>query len=215
MRVSWLRCTAVAPALVWTVNANVEKTIFLGPRAAAISAVPNAPESLDALRLASLSPAPASSILATQLPVRFPSASAPRGLESWYLLRGLDDGRRYEVRICWPATVSLRRLCPLFMLTVPQQPTDFWLDTFSIAHVFDTPDLISALARHSEGPQEPQIADPGPIKVLLPLASESALFLRIQAAASYYSTNRTLMEHPVPVHVDISMSNQTHHACLH
>lgn len=215
MRVSWLRCTAVAPALVWTVNANIEKTIFLGPRAAATSAVPNAPEGLDALRLASLSPAPGSSILATQLPVRFPSAPAPRGLESWYLLRDLDEGRRYEVRICWPATVSLRRLCPLFMLTASQQPTDFWLDTFSIAHVFDTPDLISALAQYSEGPQEAQIVNSSPVKELLPPTSQSALFLRVQAAASYYSTNRTLMKHPVPVHVDISMSNQTHHACLH
>jgi hypothetical protein len=37
-----------------------------------------------------------------------------------------------------------------------------------------------------------------------PSAAQSVLFLRIQAAASYYSTNRTLMEHPEPVDVDIS-----------
>ena len=37
------------------------------------------------------------------------------------------------------------------------------------------------------------------------MATESVLFLRIQAAASYYSTNRTLMDYPLPVDVDISM----------
>jgi hypothetical protein len=29
------------------------------------------------------------------------------------------------------------------------------------------------------------------------------LFLRVQAAASYYTANRTLMDHPEPVDVDI------------
>lgn len=36
---------------------------------------------------------------------------------------------------------------------------------------------------------------------------ESLLYLRVQAAASYYSTNRTLMGFPPPVDVDISTSN--------
>ena len=34
-------------------------------------------------------------------------------------------------------------------------------------------------------------------------AAQSVLFLRIQAAASYYTTNRALMERPEPVDVDI------------
>jgi hypothetical protein len=50
---------------------------------------------------------PLDTILPTRLAVQFPTEAVPRGLESWYLLRGLDEGRRYEVRICWPATVSL------------------------------------------------------------------------------------------------------------
>ncbi|KAF1844608.1 uncharacterized protein K460DRAFT_376262 [Cucurbitaria berberidis CBS 394.84] len=164
---------------VWTVNANVEKTVFLAPGPVTL---PNVPPSLDDLRLPVLSPS--HSILPTQLPVHFPSASLPRGLESWYLLRALDEGRRYEVRICWPAT----------------QPTDFWLDTYPITQVYDTPDLISSLAQYSEQLQHPTLPAQRYNKDTTP---QSVLFLRIQAAASYYSTNRTLMENPPPVHVDI------------
>jgi hypothetical protein len=91
---------------VWTVNANVEKTIFLGPSPVILS---NVRPSLDDLRLHVLSPP--NTILPTLLPVQFPTEAVPRGLESWYLLRALDDGRRYEVRICWPATVSPSSLC--------------------------------------------------------------------------------------------------------
>lgn len=85
----------------WMVTANVEKTIFLGPRSLAL---PNDHPSLEDLRLDTLSPTH-KSILEAQLPVQFPTAAAPRGLESWYILRDLKEGRRYEVRICWPATV--------------------------------------------------------------------------------------------------------------
>jgi hypothetical protein len=88
----------------WTATANVEKTIFLGPSAVTL---PHVRPSLDILRLQSLSVA--DPVLATHLSVHFPSASAPHGLESWYLLHQLQEGRRYEVRICWPATVSLLR----------------------------------------------------------------------------------------------------------
>jgi hypothetical protein len=85
---------------VWRVNANVEKTIFLGPSAVVL---PHDQPSLEGLRLHTLSPS--QTILPLQLPVLFPSALRPRGLESWYLLQHLDAERRYEVRICWPATV--------------------------------------------------------------------------------------------------------------
>lgn len=97
---AWLLCIL---AFLLTVNANVEKTIFLGPGPVSL---PNAHPSLDDLHLDTLEPAELS-ILATQLPVQFPTDAAPRGLESWYILRGLEDRRRYEVRICWPAFVSL------------------------------------------------------------------------------------------------------------
>jgi hypothetical protein len=163
----------------WTATANVEKTIFLGPSAVTL---PHVRPSLDNLRLQSLSVA--DPVLATHLSVHFPSASAPHGLESWYLLHQLQEGRRYEVRICWPAT----------------SPTDFWLDTYPITHVFDRPELVSSLAQYSE--LRPDPATSGTV-FQDKETTHSLLFLRIQAAASYYSTNRTLMEHPPPVDVDI------------
>ena len=83
------------------VAANVEKTVFLGPSPVTL---PNVPP------LAVLSPL--DPILPTRLPVTFPSPSLPRGLDSWYLVRGLHAGVRYEVRVCWPATVSPARLMP-------------------------------------------------------------------------------------------------------
>lgn len=94
----------------WTVNANVEKTIFLGPSAVTL---PDVRPSLDDLHLHSLSIL--EPILPTQLSVQFPSDTSPHGLESWYLLSSLEPGRRYEVRICWPATVSLL-LCSIKQL---------------------------------------------------------------------------------------------------
>ncbi|ORY07168.1 hypothetical protein BCR34DRAFT_603996 [Clohesyomyces aquaticus] len=119
---------------VWLVNANVEKTVFLAPPPPQLPLpLPNVLPGLDDLRIDTLLPT-LNPVLATSLPVRFPSDAAPRGLESWYLLRGLEEGRRYEVRVCWPAT----------------QPTDFWLDTFTVTHVLDTPGLLSSLATYSE-----------------------------------------------------------------
>lgn len=163
----------------WTVNANVEKTIFLGPSAVTL---PDIHPSLDDLHLQSLSRL--DSVLPTQLAVQFSSKAEPHGLESWYLLSDLEEGRRYEVRICWPAT----------------SPTDFWLDTYIITQVFDIPELISSLAAYSEQRSSYEsLTDAGN-----PSAGErSLLFLRVQAAASYYSTNRTLMDYPPPVDVDI------------
>jgi hypothetical protein len=166
----------------WTVNANVEKTIFLGPPAAALS---NVHPSLDTLALHVLSPA--NSILPTRIAIEFPTNSVPRGLESWYLLRGLDHGRRYEVRVCWPAT----------------QPTDFWLDTYPVNRVLDAPHLRASLERYSERDQDFQLGDRKHIELADFNEHESLLLLRLQAAASYYSTNRTLMLHPPPVDVDI------------
>ncbi|KZM28848.1 uncharacterized protein EKO05_0008553 [Ascochyta rabiei] len=165
----------------WMVNANVEKTIFLGPSAVTL---PDIRPSLEDLRLHSLSNL--EPILPTQLPVQFPSHTNPHGIESWYLLSGLEEGRRYEVRICWPAT----------------SPTDFWLDTYSIAQVFDTPNLISSLASYSEQLAEPHLKSSLDTQRTLKEA-QSILFLRVQAAASYYSTNRSLMERPPLVDVDI------------
>ncbi|KAL5387814.1 hypothetical protein PMIN03_008886 [Paraphaeosphaeria minitans] len=210
--IAWLLCTLGS---ILTVCANVEKTIFLGPSAILL---PNARPDLDSLDVDTIESAE-HPILATQLSVKFPTESTPRGVDSWYLLRGLEEGRRYEVRICWPAFVSCRQshrfcfTCSLrqivihprgfvCLLTEAQQPTDFWLDTFPLTHVFDTPELISSLTGYSDRartspPQKSGHTAGGSS------TSQSVLFLRVQAAASYYSLNKTLMEHPPLVDVDI------------
>jgi hypothetical protein len=81
--------------------ANVEKIVFLAPDP---STMPSASPNLDSLCLEPL--APSTSTLHKLLPVRFPSKQHPHGRQSWYLLRGLRPGRRYEVRVCWAASVS-------------------------------------------------------------------------------------------------------------
>lgn len=80
-------------------TANVEKIVFLAPKSEA------RPQdaSIDNLLLTSLSEANPS--VRTRINASFPSPSHPQGEETWMLLEGLKPGRRYEVRICWLATV--------------------------------------------------------------------------------------------------------------
>ena len=93
-----------------TVNANVEKTIFLGPSAVTLPDVRPSLEDLHLYSLSNFEP-----ILPTRVSVQFPTDTKPHGLEYWYLLGSLEEGRRYEVRICWPATVSLLRFYPVYL----------------------------------------------------------------------------------------------------
>jgi hypothetical protein len=79
-------------------HANVEKTIFIAPPP---NPVPPAFDDLGLERLSSLSP-----VIRTFLNASFPTQDAPQGAESWFLLQDLNSGQRYEVRVCWPATVS-------------------------------------------------------------------------------------------------------------
>lgn len=87
---------------VQTALANVEKVIFLGPSSLQI---PQQKPTLDDLQLHVLSPA--QSILRLEVRAAFPSEESSQGLASWILLEELTEGQRYEVRVCWPATVSL------------------------------------------------------------------------------------------------------------
>jgi hypothetical protein len=77
------------------VLANTEKTIFLAPSWQGLAAT-----DLASLCLPTLSPA--QPILRTQLPV---SAVGEGVASSWFLLNQLNTGQRYEVRVCWVATV--------------------------------------------------------------------------------------------------------------
>lgn len=82
------------------VLANVEKVVFLGPAAVEI---PTESPTLEDLQLPALSPEDAR--LRTQLSAEFPSETNPYGPVTWVLLERLQENRRYEVRICWAATV--------------------------------------------------------------------------------------------------------------
>src|ERR1700723_3336437 len=163
-------------ALIITVNANTEKLIFLGPSAITI---PDVHPGLDDLRLDPLSPT-GQHTLETQLSVKFPTEEEPRGVQSWYLIEGLQEGRRYELRICWVATVSMIIICLsvipcelpptlpnclcLFnscrsLANQPKQPTKFWLDVHQITEVFEAPLLVSSLAAYSERRQDLGLED--------------------------------------------------------
>ncbi|KAI9816346.1 MAG: hypothetical protein M1832_005103 [Thelocarpon impressellum] len=81
------------------------------------------------------------------------------------------------------------------------QPTQFWLHTLTLQSVFDTPSLISSLAVFSEL-RQPSSLD-SPILDHGHDTSSSVLFLQLQAAADYFTTNGTLMLNVPPVDVEI------------
>jgi len=85
---------------ILAVLANTEKVIFIGPSSLKI---PTEHPTLEDLQLNTLSPQHWS--LRTLVQAEFPTNSSKYGQSSWYLLHRLQEGQRYEVRICWPATV--------------------------------------------------------------------------------------------------------------
>lgn len=93
----WSLSCSLPPAL-----GNVEKTIFLAPPSISI---PSGHPNLNDLHLDVLSTPLSRLSLRRQVPASFPTLTDPRGNETWLLLEGLEEGRRYEVRICWVATV--------------------------------------------------------------------------------------------------------------
>ena len=100
-----MRLLAYLQSLAWCiflVHGNVEKTVFLAPQAIAI---PQQHPSLDDLNLELLSPS--KSKLRRGLPAAFPKPDRQKGAEAWFILDKLTQHQRYEVRICWAATVSL------------------------------------------------------------------------------------------------------------
>ena len=85
------------------------------------------------------------------------------------------------------------------MLTRHQQPTEFWLDVYPIAEVFDTPELIQNLAEYAGKPDRIR-SDPLPSSGE---SRESLLFLHVRAAADFFTTDKGLMSNPPPVNLDI------------
>src|SRR5690349_20737696 len=86
-------------ALFSSVLSNVEKAIFTAPESTRLPR----DYSIDNLYLISLSPEHSS--VRTRLNATFPTEDFPYGTETWMLLEALSPGMRYEVRICWLATV--------------------------------------------------------------------------------------------------------------
>lgn len=80
---------------------NVEKTIFIGPEPVDHHILQQRP-SLDALKLEVLDP----SNFALRRQLNPAKPGSPKGTEAWFLLDQLKHNQRYEVRICWLATVS-------------------------------------------------------------------------------------------------------------
>ncbi len=161
--------------LITPIHANTEKVIFRAPRSAKL---PNSLLALSEHRSIVLSPEQSS--IRTSLPVAFPTTENTRGLEYWYLLRRLNERQRYEVRVCWAAI----------------QPTEFWLDVFTVDELDTLPRALESLSRLSRGFDG---LHPPPKSSLI----ESILVLRLQAAADCYSSNKSLMLRPPPVDIDI------------
>ncbi|KAJ5390849.1 uncharacterized protein N7496_001917 [Penicillium cataractarum] len=180
------------PLFTSLVHANVEKTIFLGPPATTIPS--EAPE-LDDLGLDRLSPQ--NGVVRTQLNASFPTAEAPEGTDSWFFLENLTPGQRYEVRICWLAT----------------QPTSFTLSTHPLPSITEDSTLLTSLSKFSasrlsnpdtnlqvnsllRGSDTKAANDPAP-------TTDSVLFLRVRAAADYFSNDESLMRDVPSVAVDV------------
>lgn len=87
--------------LTASVGANTEKTIFLGPETVKI---PLAHPTLSDLRLDTLTPG--NGTMRTRLGAQFPFKDDPSGTATWLILDQLTAHQRYEVRVCWPASVS-------------------------------------------------------------------------------------------------------------
>lgn len=103
-----MRLLAYLQGLAWCISlahANVEKTIFLAPEAIQI---PQQHPNIQDLNLQTLSPS--NPELRRHLLAAFPKPTSPKGTEAWFLLDRLTQHQRYEVRICWAATVSFGTL---------------------------------------------------------------------------------------------------------
>lgn len=178
----WLAIPAQV-VLIWTAItvANVEKTIFLAPEALGI---PSNQLNLDQLQLEVLTPS--ATALRRQLRAAFPTPTEPEGPTSWFFLDSLKPSQRYELRVCWLAT----------------QPTDFTIITYQLHEVFESPKLISSLAFYTERHKLSSRTQPSTFPYKHSTKS-SILFLKINAAAAYFTTNETLMQKVPLVDVDI------------
>ncbi|KAI5800061.1 hypothetical protein EDC01DRAFT_532480 [Geopyxis carbonaria] len=100
------------------------------------------------------------------------------GATHWIALSGLAPQQRYEVRICWPAT----------------QPTDFNLKLFTVEQIDGDTALSSSIHAYPKNIQR---------RLNRPYDGGSTLYLRIFAKTAYVSAQKSRMETPEPVDVEI------------
>ncbi|KAE8140716.1 hypothetical protein BDV38DRAFT_9048 [Aspergillus pseudotamarii] len=183
-----LQYILVLCTLAFLVIANVEKTIFIAPQPLTIPTVDPTLDDLGLDRLSSSSP-----VLRTRINATFPTHESP-GTDSWYFLENLTPGQRYEVRVCWLATLS-------------KQPTAFTLTTYTLPQAIDDPALFSSISHYSQAhlasPQSNAVPRKSSSFHDQAPTSDSVLFLHVTAAADYFSLNKTLMENVPPVAADI------------
>ncbi|KAI5855839.1 hypothetical protein BZA05DRAFT_369420 [Tricharina praecox] len=158
----------VLACLLQLAAANVEKEIFLGPPASTDPDVSLAGHLVP--QLASSEHCSNCRAIRTRLNTSF----VGKGVEHWVRVNGLEEGRRYEVRICWAAT----------------QPTDFTLDLFTPDQVLRDSALLEGILAY---PQDGAVQE----------ISGSKLYLRVLAKTAYVSSQKSRMENPEPVDVDI------------
>ncbi|EGS23813.1 uncharacterized protein CTHT_0005170 [Thermochaetoides thermophila DSM 1495] len=161
---------------------NTEKTIFLAP-AASVASSDGRVSLLPLQKLPALTPE--HNTLRTKLPAIFPNATYPRGAATWFRLDGLEEGKRYEVRVCWAAT----------------QPTNFYLITHTLSDVLSNPELFSSLQSYAPSPSFASAFEPDY------LSEKPTILLRIQAQADFYTPphgpHGELMRSPQPVDADV------------
>lgn len=98
----WNKYFCLAVGFIASALANTEKTIFLGPKTVNI---PPTHPNLEDLRLDVLTPEKWA--IRTHVEARFPNDTAKFGKATWLVLDELTEGQRYELKVCWAATVRI------------------------------------------------------------------------------------------------------------
>ncbi|EEH17255.2 hypothetical protein PABG_07342 [Paracoccidioides brasiliensis Pb03] len=167
------------------VLANVEKVIFTALKPSPLLLHQSLFDDLEIERLSPHRPS-----VRTYLSAAFPSKEAPLGFESWFYLDSLKPGQRYEVRICYLATLNhLRHISysnPPPNTSARKHDSDRHEYDKSKSQFFTLPPKLGRSARRS-GTR----------------SSTSSLFLQVHAAAEYFTLDKGLMEDVPLVHVDV------------
>ncbi|PUU73726.1 hypothetical protein B9Z19DRAFT_1094467 [Tuber borchii] len=169
---------------------NIEKEIFVAPSNSQdlLFNGTNSPQSagFEALHpgLLRLSPSPSCEGTCHELHVTLDTSFIGSGESHWAVLDHLEQGKRYEVRICWAAT----------------SPTDLTLNIYTASQLLDKPSLLANMTAYATHQLPPSPVN----KLSCPSAApRSVLYLNIRAKAGYYTHEKHRMETPDPVRVEI------------